>query len=207
MSPLVIGLTGGIGCGKSNVRETLVKLGAEGIDADKVVHEVMAPRGPVFEPIVAAFGPDILAPDGSIDRRKLGAVVFADPNALARLERIVHPAVYEVTRAGVANSSAPVVVLEAIKLLESGLSIQLCDRVWVVRCSETAQLERLARSRGMSADEVRRRRASQMPYEEMVQAADLVIDTNGTLDETEEVVRQAWLDMGLPLPAKAEDDA
>jgi dephospho-CoA kinase len=203
----VIGLTGGIGCGKSNVRETLVKLGAEGIDADKVAHEVMAPGGAAFEPIFAAFGPDILAADGTIDRRKLGALVFGNPSELARLEGFVHPAVYEVTRARVANSTAPVFVLEAIKLLEAGLSIQLCDLVWVVRCSEAAQLERLARSRGMSPAEVRQRRASQMPYEQMVQAADLVIDTNGTLEETEEVVRQAWVGLGLPMPAKAENDA
>jgi dephospho-CoA kinase len=167
----------------------------------------MAPEGPAFASIVAAFGHDIVAADGAIDRGKLAALVFADPSALARLEGIVHPAVYEVTSARVANSTAPVVVLEAIKLLEAGLSIQLCDQVWVVRCTEAEQLARLAKSRGMTADEVRLRRASQMPYEQMTEAADLVIDTNGTLEETEEAVLQAWLALGLPLPAKAEDDA
>jgi dephospho-CoA kinase len=133
-------------------------------------------------------------------------VVFRDPRALAKLESIVHPAVYEATSVRVANSKAPVVVIEAIKLLEAGLSVTLCDQVWVVVCDEAAQVERLARSRGMSAEEVRRRRANQMPHEEMVRAADRVIETDGTLEETEEKVRQAWLALGLPLP-KAENDA
>lgn len=207
MAPLVIGLTGGIGCGKSHVLETLVALGAEGIDADEVAHDVMAPGGPVYSALIAAFGAELIGPDGAIDRAKLGARVFRDPAALARLESIVHPAVHEATKARVERSPAPVVVIEAIKLLEAGLSVQLCDRVWVVVCSEAAQLDRLARSRGMAADEVRRRRANQMPHEEMARAADRVIDTNGTLAETEEQVRQAWLALGLPLPSKAEDNA
>ena len=207
MAPLVIGLTGGIGCGKSHVRETLVALGAEGIDADQVAHEMMAPGGPAFEPLLVEFGRDMLAADGTIDRRKLGTLVFNDPSALARLEGIIHPAVYEATSARVADSTAPVVVLEAIKLLEAGLSVTLCDQVWVVTCSEDAQLERLARGRGMSAGEVRGRKLNQMAQEQMTQEADRVIDTNGTLEETEEAVRQAWLELGLPLPEKAENDA
>lgn len=148
MTPIVIGLTGGIGCGKSHVLETLVALGAEGVDADKVAHEVMAPGGPAYAPLLAAFGPGLLGPDGAIDRVKLGALVFRDGEALAWLEGIVHPAVYEATKARVANSRAPVVVIEAIKLLEAGLSVTLCDQVWVVVCSEAAQLERLARAGG-----------------------------------------------------------
>ncbi len=207
MRPVVIGLTGGIGCGKSHVRETLVALGAEGIDADKVAHEVMAPGAPAYVALIAAFGPEIVAPDGSIDRAKLGALVFRDRDALAKLEGIVHPAVYAATKARVENSKAPLVVIEAIKLLEAGLSVQLCDQVWVVTCSEAAQLDRLARSRGMAADEVRRRRANQMPHEEMARAADRIIDTNGTLAETEEQVRQAWLELDLPLPSEAEENA
>jgi dephospho-CoA kinase len=142
-----------------------------------------------------------------VDRVKLGALVFRDPAALARLEGIVHPAVYEATKARVANSRAPVVVIEAIKLLEAGFSVTLCDQVWVVVCSEAAQLERLARSRGMSAEEVRRRRANQMPHDDMARSADRVIDTNGTLAETEEKVWQAWQALGLPLPAKADENA
>lgn len=207
MSSIVIGLTGGIGCGKSNVRQVLVALGAEGIDADRVAHEVMAPGAPAYEPLLAAFGPEIVGPDGSIDRAKLGALVFRDPDALAKLESIVHPAVFEATKARISVSRAPVVVIEAIKLLEAGMSITLCDQVWVVTCSEAAQLERLARSRGMSAEEVQRRRANQMPQEQMVQQADRVIDTNGTLAETEKKVRRAWQELGLLLPSEAGANA
>ncbi len=204
---LVIGLTGGIGCGKSHVRETLVALGAEGIDADKVAHDVMAPGAAAYAPLVAAFGPEFVQPDGEIDRAKLGALVFRDTAALAKLEATVHPAVYEAIRTRVERSTAPVVVIEAIKLLEAGLSVTLCDRVWIVVCSEAAQLERLARSRGMSEAEVGRRRANQMPPEQMAREADLVIDTNGTLVETEEKVRRAWQQLGLPLPSKAGENA
>lgn len=207
MTPIVIGLTGGIGCGKSNVREVLVQLGAEGIDADRVAHEVTAPGGPAYEPLIAAFGLDVVGPDGSIDRGKLAALVFHDSDALARLEGIVHPAVFEATRARVANSRAPVIVIEAIKLLEAGMSISLCDQVWVVMCSEAAQLERLARSRGMSAEEVQRRRANQLPQAEMIRQADRVIDTNGTLAETEEKVRRACQELGLLLPPEAGANA
>ncbi len=199
-APLVIGITGGIGCGKSHVRETLVELGADGIDADTVAHEVMAPGGPAYEPLIAAFGREVLLPDGVVDRAKLGALVFTDPDALARLEAIVHPAVYQVSKARVAGSTAPAVAVEAIKLLKAGLGVSLCDQVWVVTCSEEDQLERLARTRGMSAAEMRRRRANQMPHEQMAKAADRVIHTDGALVETERRVLRAWLELGLPLP-------
>lgn len=199
--PLVIGITGGIGCGKSHVRETLVELGADGIDADTVAHEVMAPGGPAYEPLVAAFGREMLLPDGAVDRVKLAALVFADTVALAKLEAIVHPAVYQVIKGRVEGSTAPVVVIEAIKLLEAGLGVSLCDQVWVAACSEEDQLERLAHTRGMSRAEVRRRRANQMPHAQMAQAADRIIHTDGTLVETERRVLRAWLELGLPLPA------
>lgn len=197
--PLVIGITGSIGCGKSHVRETLAELGADGIDADVVAHHVMAPGGPAYEPLVAAFGPDVLRPDGVVDRSLLGARVFSDPGALAQLEAIVHPAVVQTIRARVAASTAPAVAIEAIKLLEAGLSASLCDEVWVVACSEEDQLERLARTRGMSTDELRRRRTNQMPQQQMVKSADRVIQTDGTLIETERHVLRAWLELGLPL--------
>ena len=100
MKPLVIGLTGPIGSGKSHVRSVLVSLGAEGIDADRVAHEVMAPEGPAYPGIVAEFGSAVLGSDGLVDRGKLGARVFDDPAALARLEAIVHPAVGRVIGAG-----------------------------------------------------------------------------------------------------------
>jgi dephospho-CoA kinase len=200
MKPFVIGLTGSIGCGKSHVLETLVKLGAEGIDADKVAHEVMAPGAAAYEQIVAAFGPEILGESGAVDRVQLAARVFRDPAALAQLEAIVHPAVYAETKRRVETSAAPAVAIEAIKLLEAGLSVGLCDEVWVVVCSEAEQLARLARSRGMSPEEVRRRRANQMAPELMAERADRIIRSDGTLEETENEVLRLWVALGLPLP-------
>jgi dephospho-CoA kinase len=201
--PIVIGLTGGIGSGKSVVRQTLVALGAEGIDADRVAHEVMAPDGPAYPAIVAEFGPELLAADGQVDRGRLGQRVFADPAALARLEAIIHPAVAEAVRARVAASTAPLVVIEAIKLLESGLSRALCDQVWVTTCRLRQQIARLAADRGMPAAEVRRRLASQMSPAQMVAQADRVIDTGGTLAETAGQVLVAWAELGLPFPPPA----
>jgi dephospho-CoA kinase len=198
--PVVIGLTGAIGTGKSNVLQTLVSLGADGFDADRVVHQLVEPGESAHAAVVAAFGPDILGPDGRIDRRRLGVRAFGEEGALAQLEGIIHPAVAEVLREQVTASTAPAVVIEAIKLLESGLSRTLCDRVWVTTCSRRQQYARLAASRGMSAEQVRRRLAAQMPAREMAARADRVIDTGGTGSATRLVVLGAWAELGLPLP-------
>lgn len=196
----VIGLTGGIGCGKSAVMRVLVGLGAEGIDADRVAHEVMAPRAAAYAPVVAEFGQGILAPDGTIDRGALGQRVFDDPAALARLEGIVHPAVAGEVRRRVAGSHAPVVVIEAIKLLEAGLSRALCDEIWVVGCSPETQVARLAATRGMPATEVERRRSAQMPHEQMAAQAQRVINTDGTLAEMALQALVGWAESDIPLP-------
>lgn len=198
--PLIIGLTGGIGSGKSHVRNVLTSLGAEGIDADRVAHEVIAPDGPAFAGVVAAFGRDVLGADGTIDRRRLGERVFADAQALARLEAIVHPTVAQAIAGRVAASTAPAVVIEAIKLLESGLSRTLCDQVWVTQCSRRHQFARLKKSRGMSPEEVRRRMAYQMPPAQMLAQAQRVIRTDGPMAETAQTVLAAWVELGLPLP-------
>jgi dephospho-CoA kinase len=198
---LVIGLTGGIGAGKSAVLADLMSLGAAGIDADQVARQVMAPDGAAFAGVVAEFGAEILAADGQIDRGRLGQRVFADPAALARLEAIVHPAVGAAIAARVAASHAPAVVIEAIKLLEAGLSRRLCDEVWVAHCSLRQQIARLRASRGMAEDEVRRRVASQMPARQMIAQADRVIDTSGTRAETGVQVVTAWAERRLPFPA------
>ncbi len=199
--PLVIGLTGSIGSGKSNVLHELVALGAEGIDADRVAHQVIAPGGPAYAAVVAEFGPEFLEADGRIDRSALGRRVFADPAALTRLEAIVHPAVGAAIAAQVAASQTPVLVIEAIKLLEAGLNRQLCDQVWVTICSRRQQIARLVAHRGMSAAEVRRRLANQMPRAQMITQADRVIDTGGTMAETGGQVLAAWVELGLPLSA------
>ncbi len=201
--PFVVGLTGGIGCGKSAVMRVLSMLGAEGIDADLVAHDVIAPGGPAYAPVVAEFGPGILAADGAIDRGRLGQRVFGDPAALARLEGIVHPAVAEVVRKRVAASTAPVVVIEAIKLLEAGLSRALCDQIWVVVCRPETQVTRLMATRDMSAAEVERRRANQMPQAEMIAQAGRVIRTDGALAEMAAQVLSAWAESGIELDPRA----
>jgi dephospho-CoA kinase len=203
MTALVIGLTGGIGTGKSHVRHVLVSLGAEGIDADRVAHEVMLPDGPAYAEVVAAFGPEVVAADGRLDRAALGRRVFADAAALARLEAFVHPWVGRTIAARVAAATAPAVVIEAIKLLEAGLSRQLCDQVWVTTCPREEQAARLAAGRGMSAAEVQRRLAHQMPPEQMIAHAARVIDTRGSLAETALLVCDAWAALRLPLPVPA----
>lgn len=201
MKPLVIGLTGGIGSGKSHVRSVLVSLGAEGIDADRVAHEVMSPDGPAFEPVLAVFGQDLLGSDGTIDRAQLAGRVFAETDALARLEAVVHPAVGQMIKARVEASTAPMVVIEAIKLLEAGLGRSLCDQIWVATCTRRHQFARLKASRGMSAAEVRRRLANQMPAAQMIAQAQRVICTDGAAAETAQIVLGAWVELGLPLPA------
>jgi len=189
--PYCIGLTGNIATGKTTVGRMLAMLGAELIDADRVAHRVMAPDGAAYEGVVRTFGPHILASDGTIDRRKLGALVFADPAALRRLEELVHPAVTALIRAQIYRSPAPVVVIEAIKLLESDLA-PLCDEIWVTTCPEELQLERLMTTRGLSREEAELRIRAQPSQEEKLAVADVVIDTSGTLEETRRQVLRAW---------------
>ncbi|RME82285.1 MAG: dephospho-CoA kinase [Caldilineae bacterium] len=190
--PLIIGLTGNIGVGKSTVLDLLRKKGARAIDADKLAHRVMAPGGPAYDAIVATFGSEILAEDGSIDRSRLGAQVFSDPTKLARLESIVHPAVFQALRAEIQQATEPVVVIEAIKLLEAGLAITLCDQVWVVTAPVEQQIERLMRTRHMSRQAAEARMAAQSPQEEKVRQADVVIDNSGDRKALAAQVDAAW---------------
>ena len=189
--PLLIGLTGNIGTGKSTVAGMLVELGAEAIDADAVVHQVMRAGTPVHAAIVSAFGPGVLSPGGEVDRRRLGEIVFADPAALARLEAIIHPVVIEEVNRRVASSSAAAVVVEAIKLIEAGMA-DGCDSVWVTTCRPEQQAQRIMEARGLSRAEAEHRVRVQPPQEEKVARADVVIDTSGTLAWTREQVVAAW---------------
>ncbi len=192
----VIGLTGNIGCGKSTVATTLRELGAEIIDADTVAHQVMAPPGPVYDSIVREFGREILAPDGSIDRRKLGQIVFADPGALRRLDSLVHPATSTTIRQMIATSSARVVVVEAIKLIEAG-TYRVCNSVWIVTCTREQQIQRLVAERGLSREDAERRVNAQEPIEAKLSYADVVIDNSGRLEDTRRQVLDAWKRLGL----------
>jgi dephospho-CoA kinase len=192
---IVIGLTGNIGVGKSTVMALLAELGAAGIDADKVAHQVMEPGQPAYDQIVARFGPLIAPAGGPVDRMRLGQIVFSDPAALADLEAIVHPAVFQVIQRRVAEAGAPVVVIEAIKLLEAGLSRQLCQQVWVVTAPREQQILRLMGSRGLSEAEAALRIDAQPPQADKVAQADVVIDNGGSLDEVRAQVERAWMEL------------
>lgn len=191
-SQLVIGLTGNIATGKSAVAQMLADLGAYVIDADLIAHEVMEPGQPAYADILAAFGSDIAPDGGPIDRRRLGAIVFADPDALARLEALVHPAVGRRITELVVRSPAIVIVIEAIKLLESGLSLRLCDEVWVVAAPRARQLSRLMESRGLSHEDAVLRIDAQPSQAEKVAQADVVIDNDGDLVALRQSVERAW---------------
>ncbi len=188
---IIIGLTGNIGTGKSTVAGMLAELGAEVIDADKVAHEVMWAGTPAHAALVEIFGPEVLAPDGEIDRKRLGGLVFADPTALARLEAIVHPATIGAIHRRINDSSADVVVVEAIKLIESGMA-DAYDSVWVTTCRREQQIQRIVDARGLSRAEAEQRIRAQPPPEEKIARADVVIDNSGSLSQTQEQVQAAW---------------
>jgi dephospho-CoA kinase len=177
--PLTIGLTGNIATGKSTVLAYLQQRGAAVIDADRLAHQAMAPGGAAYDAVVATFGPAVVAADGTINRQALGGIVFADAAQLAQLEAIVHPVVFELAQQELAKTTAPVVVIEAIKLLESGRLLRLCDEIWVVVADEATQLQRLMQIRGMSEAEARQRMAAQSPQAEKIKHATRVIENNG----------------------------
>ena len=190
--PYFIGLTGNIATGKSTALAFLADKGAHIADADKLAHRTMIPDGPAYEKVVAAFGPEIVDENGLIDRAKLGAIVFADAEALKRLEAIVHPATFELLRWDIMQSNAKVVVVEAIKLFESGNLMSLSDEVWVVAASPETQMKRLVEERGMSEAEARRRIAVQGPQEDKIARADVVIVNDGALEEFYAQLEAAW---------------
>lgn len=202
--PYVIGLTGNIATGKSTVGRMLAKRGAEHIDADRLAHQVMVQGTEAWEQIVGAFGREVLRPDGEIDRARLGAIVFSDAAALARLESIVHPPVIARTRTRIERSSAPVVVVEAIKLIESGMVVQLCDALWVVIAPRAIQIERLVADRGLSDEDAAARVDAQPSQSVRAALADVVIDNSGSIEATQRQVARAWDRLGLPCPALPE---
>lgn len=189
--PYIIGLTGNIATGKSTVRALLAVRGALTIDADGLVHEILASDAEVRARIVERFGPEITRPDGGIDRGRLGTIVFRDRQGLSDLEAIVHPRVGERVRELIAAATEPVVVIEAIKLLEGQLRA-LCDSIWVSNCRPEQQVDRLVSGRKLSRAQALARINSQAPQEQKVAQAGVVIDTSSTLAETERQVDVAW---------------
>jgi len=189
--PYLIGLTGNIATGKSVVGRFLGELGARVIDADQVAHEVMRPGGPAYDPVVEAFGPEILGDDGTIDRGRLGAIVFQDAAALRRLEAAVHPAVIAEVAGRIAGATEPVVVVEAIKLIEAGMH-RAYDALWVVTAPRRVQIARLVAQRGLSEAEAALRVDAQPPQAEKVALADRVLANVGSLAVLRVQVEAAW---------------
>jgi dephospho-CoA kinase len=185
----VIGLTGNIATGKTLVLRMLKELGAYTIDADELAHILMRRGAPLYDRVVAEFGRYILDPDEEIDRGRLGEIVFAVPRALAHLEHITHPTIGAVTRRLIDNARADVVVVEAIKLLESDLA-DLCDAVWVVTATPEVQLQRLMTQRRMSAAQAMQRIQAQPPQADKVARANVVIDNSGDVVATWQTVQR-----------------
>ncbi len=189
--PFVIGVTGGIATGKSAVLAMLSELGAETIDADAVYHELIAPGLPLWQHLRDRFGDEIIAPDGTIDRRKLGDIVFADVSALMDLDALTHPAVVAEIKERVARATSPVVAIDAVKLIESRLA-NSCDRVWLVTCDRDIQRTRLMSRNNLAPDEAERRLLAQPSVTAQAERADLIIDNSGDLVSTRELVQSAW---------------
>ncbi len=187
----VIGLTGNIATGKSVVRRMLEHLGAYTIDADALAHRAIGKGAPGYQPVVDTFGKWILDEDGNIDRAKLGRLVFADAEALRQLEAIVHPLVAQAIDLLVGRARQRVVVIEAIKLLETDLH-KACDVVWVTDAPPEVQIERLMRKRGMSREEAGQRVRAQSSQKEKVAAADVIIYNNGSYEALWKQVSAAW---------------
>lgn len=188
---IIIGLTGNIATGKSAVMKLAAEHGALVIDADRVVHELLQRDEDIQAAVVVAFGPEVRLPDGRIDRAAVGRIVFGNEQALRRLEDILHPAVREEIARRVATSEAPIVMIEAIKLLEGPLAAA-CDQIWVTACPRHTQLERLRVCRGLDEAAAAARVDAQAPQAEKMARADIVIDTGGSMDETVAQFVKAW---------------
>ncbi|TDB91721.1 dephospho-CoA kinase [Actinomadura sp. KC216] len=189
---LKVGLTGGIGSGKSEVSARLREHGALVIDADRIAREVVEPGTPGLAAVVAEFGEDVLLPDGGLDREKVGRIVFSDPERLAALNAIVHPLVGERTKELMDAAPADAVVVYDVPLLaENGLA-EMYDEVVVVDAPEEVQLDRLVARRGMTEEDARARMASQASRADRRAVATRVIDNSGTLDDLKSQVDALW---------------
>ncbi len=190
----VIGLTGGIGAGKSEVSRILAELGAVVIDADQVGHEAYTPHSETWQAVVAAFGTDILQENGEIDRRKLGGIVFADNRELARLNAIMHPRMATLVSARLHTLRArgvPVAVVEAAVLLEAGWEF-LVDEVWSTEAPVETVVTRLQARNGLDPAETRKRIASQLSPEERAARSAAVIANTGDLASLDSTVKALW---------------
>ena len=192
---LLVGLTGGIATGKSTVSAMFAHLGAKIVDADLLAREVVMPGQPAHAEIVKEFGPDVFQEDGALDRKRLGAIVFADAAKRKRLEAITHPAIHvrqqRILSVYDEEAFEGIVIWDAALLIESSGAKRM-DRVVVVVADPDTELRRLMARDGFSEEEARRRIASQMPLSEKVKVADYVIDNSGSRAETERRVREVF---------------
>ncbi|MGB8684114.1 MAG: dephospho-CoA kinase [Candidatus Binatus sp.] len=192
---LTIGLTGGIGSGKSTVTQIIGEFGAPILDADKVAHTTYAPGGPAYDAVIAAFGAEIVAADRTIDRKKLGAIVFGKPEQLNKLTSIVWPATFESIRRNVADLRAsgaklPIVV-EAAILIEANWQ-PLFDEIWLVRAPREQVVARIESQRGLKPSETEARIRAQLSDEERGKQATLIIENNGSIEELHELLKEVW---------------
>lgn len=194
---LVVGLTGNIGSGKSSVAHFLKDMGARVIDTDQVARDVVAPGTPGLNQIIKHFGTGVLNADGTLDRPKMAQIVFNDPEALKRLNSIVHPAIRAEILKAIAdyktNRDAPLLVIEAPLLIETGMN-KIVDQVWLVTVDAKTQIQRVMKRDTATAEQVTRRLAAQMPQEDKLPYAHRVIDNSGTPSETLQQLRQIWSD-------------
>jgi dephospho-CoA kinase len=195
---LRVGLTGGLATGKTFVGQALVDLGAHLLQADQIGHEVLLPGGEAYDGVIAEFGPGILAPDRTIDRRRLGALVFGQPEKLARLNALVHPPVIareERWLAGiVARDPAAIAIVEAAILIETG-SYKRFHRLILTVCPLELQIERAMKRDQLSREEILDRLRRQMPLEQKKEFAHFVIDTSGEKEQTLEKVRTLYQEL------------
>ena len=187
----IIGLTGNVATGKSVVRLMLEHLGAYSIDADKLTHKLYSKKAPAYAPVVKHFGQWILDSTGEINRKKLGQIVFNDPNALKALEEIVHPFINKAIQYLIDKTNKKVIVIEAIKIINGPIE-QLCDSIWVTSATRENQFSRLIKNRQLVPSDAQSRIESQEPAILKLQKADHIIDTNGSIEKTWQQVQVGW---------------
>jgi dephospho-CoA kinase len=192
---LTIGLTGGIGSGKSTVAKILGEFGATILDADKVAHTTYAPGGPAYDAVIAAFGAQLVAADRTIDRKQLGAVVFGNPERLNQLTSIVWPATRESIRRNLtelrANGASLPIVVEAAILIEANWQT-LFDEIWLVRAPREQVVARIESQRGLKPSETEARIRAQLSDEERAKHATLIIENNGSIEELHTLLKEIW---------------
>ena len=188
---IVIGLTGGIGTGKSEVARILEEIGAYIIDADKLGHSAYLPHSEIWEEVVKEFGDGVLLPDEEIDRKKLGSIVFNDPVQLAKLNEIMHPRMGTMVANLIEGAEAEVVVVEAALLLEAGWDT-LVDEVWCTGASEDIVIDRLGSRNGLNKEEAQKRIKAQMSVDERKSRSQVMIENNGDLAQLTAVIEKIW---------------